>query len=302
MRKRRELKGDPSNPQTRRRASGDDPRRREPKEATGRAEPGRPPTWTGVKIPCPVCCHGVWGHQINELAGKPRDRGAPGIVWNAEVVRDRPAMRANRWPKNPHTGAHGAYWEWEVASPVAVANAEKWIEHRMRRWLERKGLSQQAQTSELADAIDRADEWEREFRGAVVEIVQLKDQLEMLQAEYARVRAIAESPRSRPAAANPPQRWEDLPTYAAGVDYSHMPALRDVERQRRKYEETRERERLKYEETVDRAESARTERLSWPQESYVVALRRYEAETSTDCSKPCCAQRELILADLTALA
>lgn len=280
---RRELKGDPSNPQTRRRASGDDPRVRPPREPRGYAEPGRPPSWTGLKIPCPVCRSGVWAHQINEAMGRPRPRGAPGRRWDDDGRQSTSPMIAKRWPKDPHTGAHGAYWEWEPASAAHTEQSEKWLAQTMLRWLTERGRLPTDQS--YSDALDERDRAERTLESALRELVEVKDQLAMLQAEYARLR----SETTRRAAANP--RWT-LTDDVRGSDYSHWRAAQGALLAREIYERDVQ---------LARDSAERTTRYS--REQYARALRVYaEGTDGSECMRPCCGQRDAMLAELHALS
>jgi len=277
---RRELRGDPANPQTRRRASGDDPRVRPPREPKGLIEPDLPPRFVGVKLPCPVCLTGIWAHQIREAQGHPPVRGAPGRTWAQLLRRQSKPMVGKCWMKNPHSGARGTYWEWEPANAKWVAESERWLAQQMTRWLsERDQLPGDASVGRLTEELQLA---ERVRDSVLAELIEVKDQLAMLQAEYARLRA---ETRTEQAAANP--RWTVTDSY--NVDWEHVRLARQAAVYRDSFEETR----ALHQDNLRRA-------LSYPRKQYAESLTRFE-EATVGCSKACCAQRDAMLADLQAL-
>ena len=209
---RRPLLGDPANHQTRRRASGDDPRKG-PQKFTGTPDLDLPPSYVGLRIPCPICIGTVWSHQIEQLQTGKELRGAP-----AQPFRDRemhPTI-GRRWAKNIHTGTRGAYWEWEPATARHAVNAYAWIAARMRGWLEANNANADSSDSQAWRERDEAQEmYERvnrdneqllsELGQAHAKIQRVDAKLQLLEAEYARLRKTAEpAPHRARAAANPP--------------------------------------------------------------------------------------------------
>ena len=315
---RRELRGDPANVQTRRRASGTDPRKRAPREPIGQPDSALRPSYRGLRIPCPICTGAVWSHQVHDQKLGYKTRGAPGQYLDRD--RDLTPKTVVRYPKNPYTGAHGAYFEYLTADREALESAAFWMARQMDAWLGEhgpEGMAQQALVDAERTIRQLTDERRELFRRAG-EADALWEDRERLRAEVASLSREVETllhrrdlglaavpdvtvslePRSQPEPL-PPRRWEACRD-ARICTVRHFEALENAARCRSDWEQ-----RISYlGEAGPKGWFTHDAKVlvDYARRDYAAALKRYAEMTAEPCQRPCCANREWLLADLEAVS